>query len=99
MSARVYPARCRDIRQLSSLLDTVLRRLEDEPLRLSRRALGYNTGIPEIVWTKLCAVHQCPETATGVSREDFQVAFANLLFRYPTLKLWMEDDGDVIVEW
>lgn len=99
MSARIYPARCRDIRHLSSLLDTVLRQLEGEPVRLSRRALGYNTGIPEVVWARLCAVHQYPEMATGVSREDFQIAFANLLFRYPTLKLWIEDNGDVIVEW
>ena len=99
MSARVYPARCRDIRQLSSLLDMVLRCLESEPLRLSRRALSYDTGIPESVWARLCAAHHYPDAAKDICPDDYNIAFANLLFRYPTLKLWMEEDGDVFVEW
>lgn len=99
MTARRFrPAHCRDIRRLSATLDSILNRLEEEPIGLTCRALGYDTGIPESVWTRLREAHRRPDMAAGVTERDFHIAFANLLFRYPTIKLWTTHEGAVFLE-
>ncbi len=95
---RFHPTRCRDAHRLSMTLDRVLSRLEDDPVGLTCRALGYDTGIPESVWTRLREAHRRPDMAAGVTETDFHIAFANLLFRYPTIKLWTTPEGTVFLE-
>ncbi|MDX2135849.1 MAG: hypothetical protein SFV52_13755 [Saprospiraceae bacterium] len=95
---RFHPARCRDVCRLSITLDRILSRLEGEPIGLTCRALGYDTGIPESVWTRLREAHRRPDMAEGVTEKDFHIAFANLLFRYPTIKLWTTSEGAVFLE-
>ncbi|TNE66025.1 MAG: hypothetical protein EP344_02705 [Bacteroidetes bacterium] len=92
---RIYPSRIRDTVRLSELLDLLLQTLENSPLHTGSRALSYDSRIPEPVLRRLQQFHRRPETDPEVRAEDYHVLFANILFRYPTVRLYRQRNGRI----
>ena len=95
---RIYPARIHDKMYLSALLDLLLNTLAESPLQVALRALSYDTGIPESIFRRLQQLHQRPEDAPNITPEDYHILFANILFRFPTVRLYETDDGGIFFE-
>ncbi|HNE29401.1 MAG TPA: hypothetical protein PKL15_15405 [Saprospiraceae bacterium] len=92
---RVYPRQIRDKLRLSLLLDQLLCLLADSPLQVSLRALSYDTHIPAGVFERLSTLRHDPADAPNIELEDFYIVFSNVLFRYPTVKIFRQADGEL----
>ncbi len=95
---RIYPARIHDKLYLSRLLDLLLHTLEDCPLQVHLRALSYDAQIPESIFQRLQNLHRRPEDMPHITAQDYHILFANILFRYPTVRLYEQDDGSIFFE-
>lgn len=95
---RIYPRRIRDKFYLSALLDRYISALQDSPLELRLKALAYDLRIPEAIIRRLMALHRDPDDAPNIHAEDFHILFSNIMFRYPTVKIWADDSGEVFFE-
>lgn len=95
---RIYPRRYSDPVHLSLLLDGYIAHLAAAPLEVSLKRLSYDTQIPESVFRRLMLLHHCPEDAPNIRAADFHILFANVMFRYPTVKIWEGDDGHIFFE-
>lgn len=67
-------------------------------MHVTLRALAYNSGIPESVFRRLMNLHRDPADAPNIHAEDYYILFSNILFRYPTVKIWLQDNGEVFFE-
>lgn len=85
---RIYPYKIQDKVFLSLLLDQLLHTLEESPLQVRRKALSYDAQIPECIFERLQQLHARPEDAGNVNAEDFHILFSNILFRYPTVRMY-----------
>jgi hypothetical protein len=92
---RVYPHSIRDVMELSKLLDLLLHTLEHSPLQTSLKALSYDTAIPESIFRRLAALHRLQKSDPEVKAQDFHILFANILFRFPTLRIFRNKDGSI----
>jgi hypothetical protein len=92
---RIYPARIHDKLYLSRLLDLLLHTLAECPLQVQRRALSYDAQIPESIFERLQYLHRHPEDAPNINAQDYHILFANILFRYPTVRLYEQADGSI----
>ncbi len=95
---RIYPRQIKDKFYLSRLLEQYLTTLEESPMQVRLRALAYNSGIPESIFRRLMNLHNNPEDAPNINAEDYHILFSNIMFRYPTVKMWLQDDGEVFFE-
>lgn len=95
---RIYPTRIHDKFYLSRLLDLLLLTLEDCPLQVHLRALSYDAQIPESIFQRLQNLHRRPEDALHITAQDYHILFANILFRYPTVRLYEQEDGSIFFE-
>lgn len=95
---RIYPRRIADKLELSRLLAAYIAYLADSPLQVTLKALAHNTQIPEAVFVRLMALHHTPEDADNIEAEDFHIAFSNVMFRYPTIKMWRHNNGELFFE-
>lgn len=95
---RLYPRDIQDKFFLSRLLELYLSALETSPMRVTLRALAYNSQIPESVFRRLVNLHHDPGDAPNIQAEDYHIAFSNVMFRYPTVKMWLEPDGNIYFE-
>ncbi len=95
---RIYPSRIHDKFYLSRLLDLLLRTLKNSPLSVELKALSYDAQIPESIFCRLRNMHRQPEDAPNISAKDFHILFANILFRYPTVRIYERNDGSIFFE-
>ena len=95
---RIYPRQIKDKFYLSRLLGQYLTTLEESPMQVRLRALAYNSQIPESIFRRLMNLHNNPEDAPNINAEDYHILFSNIMFRYPTVKMWLQDDGEVFFE-
>ncbi|MBX2890752.1 MAG: hypothetical protein KF734_07500 [Saprospiraceae bacterium] len=95
---RIYPRQIKDKFYLSRLLEEYLTTLEESPMQVKLRALAYNSKIPESIFRRLMNLHRNPEDAPNINAEDYHILFSNIMFRYPTVKMWLQDDGEVFFE-
>ncbi len=95
---RIHPRRIHDKFHLSRLLDRYLHALEHSPLGITLRALSYDAGIPESVFRRLAGLHRNPEDAANMEAADFHILFSNIMFRFPTVQIWLQRDGDFFFE-
>lgn len=95
---RLYPRQIKDKFYLSRLLEKYLITLEESPMQVRLRALAYNSKIPESIFRRLMNLHNNPEDAPNINAEDYHILFSNIMFRYPTVKMWLQDDGEVFFE-
>ena len=95
---RIYPARIQDKFYLSRLLDLLLRTLETCPLQVHLRALSYDAQIPESIFKRLQNLYRQPEDSPNITAQDYHILFSNILFRYPTIRLYEQDDGSIFFE-
>ncbi len=95
---RVRPYYIQDKFALSRLLEQYIHQLEQSPLQVSLRALSYNAQIPENVLRRLMDLHRNPDDTIYIKVEDYHIVFANIMFRYPTLKIWQEPGGEIVFE-
>jgi len=95
---RIYPRRIQDKYYLSRLLELYLTTLEKSPMQVTLRALAYNSQIPESIFRRLMNLHRDPADAPNINAEDYHILFSNIMFRYPTVKMWLQDDGAVFFE-
>lgn len=90
---RVYPARIQDKFLLSRLLEQYLNLLETSPLQVRMRALAYDARIPECIFKRMINLQYDPADAANIEADDYHILFANIMFRYPTIKIWRGDQG------
>jgi hypothetical protein len=95
---RIYPRHIRDKFYLSRLLELYLKALAESPLAVTLRALSYDAAIPESVIDRLRNLHRNPADSPNIDPEDYHILFANLMFRYPTVKLWETARQEVFIE-
>ena len=95
---RLYPYQIRDKLYLSRLLELYITTLQESPLELRLKGLAYDTCIPESIFHRLMGLYRHPEDAPNINAEDFHILFRNILFRFPTVKMWLVDSGEVFFE-
>ena len=95
---RIYPRQIQDKFYLSRLLEKYLITLEESPMQVKLRALAYDSRIPESIFRRLMNLHRDPSDAPNINAEDFHILFSNIMFRYPTVKMWLQDDGEIFFE-
>ena len=83
---------------MSHLLEKYLSMLKESPMRVTLQSLAYNSQIPESIFRRLMNLHHDPADASNISAEDYHILFSNIMFRFPTVKMWLADDGAVIFE-
>jgi hypothetical protein len=76
------------------LLEFYINGLEAAALVQSRRALSFDSRIPESVLLRLMQLYQAPEDAALIDAHDYHIVFANLMFRYPTVRIWESKHGE-----
>lgn len=95
---RLYPRQIQDILYLSRLLELYLQALRESPLQVQVKTLSWESQIPESIFHRLTELHRNPADAAQINAEDFHILFSNIMFRYPTVKLWLQDDGELFIE-
>jgi hypothetical protein len=95
---RLYPRHIRDPFFLSGLLELYLRHLEESELQVPLKTLAFNSDIPESIFIRLMQLHKNPADAPNIRVEDFHILFSNIMFHYPTIKIWQQDDGGIFFE-
>jgi len=94
----ISPHQITDKMYLSRLLELYLVTLEELPEPMTLKALSYDTQIPESIFLRLAHLYLDPEDARNILPEDFHILFANIMFRYQTIKMWEMEDGGVHFE-
>ena len=92
---KIHPRQIQDKMYLSRLLDQLLHALEESPMQVRVKALSFDSGISEAIFERLRTLHRHPEDARNIHAQDFHIVFSNVLFRYPTVKLYEQADGEV----
>ncbi|MCC6412984.1 MAG: hypothetical protein IT270_15065 [Saprospiraceae bacterium] len=92
---RLYPHNLRDVSELSRLLELLLHTLEHSPLQTTLKALSYDTGIPESIFRRLAGLHRAQKPDPEVKAQDFYILFANILFRFPTVRIFRYNNGSI----
>jgi hypothetical protein len=92
---RIYPSKIQDRFYLSHLLDELLYTLENCPLQVPLKALSFDTQIPESIFQRLQTLHENPADAANITARDFHILFSNILFRYPTIRIYELPEGGV----
>ena len=95
---RLYPRRLRNRIFLSHLLESYIQHLEQSEIRVSLRTLAYNIGVSESVLLRMTRLYRQPEEAGGIVTDDFHIVFSNVMFHFPTIRIWMLDDGSLFFE-
>jgi hypothetical protein len=95
---RIYPVRIKDKFYLSKLLEQYLQVLAESPLQVSVQTLSYDTGIPQVVLERLAALHHNLADAHHINAADYHVVFANVMFRFPTIRMYAGRNGMVHFE-
>jgi hypothetical protein len=95
---RLYPHHIHDCRQLSAILSRYLDTLQGAPLRIGMTQISAATAIPVSIFQRLrnCQTPTAVED-TEVTPTDFHILFANLLFRYPTVKMWEDEEDHTVI--
>lgn len=90
---RIYPVRIQDKLVLSRLLEQYLNLLENSPLQVRLKALAYDACIPECIFRRMINLQYDPADAPNIEVSDYHIIFANIMFRFPTIKIWKGDQG------
>jgi hypothetical protein len=95
---RLRPRAIRDVFYLSRLLELYITTLQESPLELRLKGLAYDTRIPESVFQRLMGLYRNPADASNIRPEDYYIVFANIMYRFPTVKMWLTDEDEVVFE-
>lgn len=95
---RVFPRNNYNKFQLSYILEQYLTALRESPLQVQLGSLAYETRIPECVFQRLLNLRSDPMDAQNIQAEDFHILFSNIQFRYPSLKIWELENGEIFIE-
>lgn len=95
---RILPGRIRDTLYLSKLLAQYLNVLQQAPIQASLRMISHDTRIPEHILELLAYAHLHSEQIKDMTPQDFHVVMSNIMFRYPTVKIWETKDGALFFE-
>ncbi len=95
---RIRPSQIQDKFYLSRLLELYLTTLQESVLELRIKGLAYDTGIPESIFHRLMSLYRNPEDAPNIHATDFHILFTNIMFRFPTVKMWATRDGEIVFE-
>jgi len=95
---RILPGRIRDTFYLSKLLGLYLTILQQAPIQASLRVISHDARIPEHILELLAQAHLRAEQLKDIAPEDFHIVFSNIMFRYPTVKIWETKGGEVFFE-
>lgn len=95
---RLRPHQIQDKFYLSRLLELYITTVQESPLELRLKGLAYDTQIPEAIFHRLMNLYRNPEDAPNINAEDYHILFANIMFRFPTVKMWLAESGEVVFE-
>lgn len=91
---RFNPHQITDKNQLASLLNDYLVALENSPMRVHQQSLAWELQLPETVLTRL----RNPDDTPEITAEDYHILFSNIMFRFPTVKMWQAANGEIFFE-
>lgn len=95
---RIFPRAIQDKFQLSYILEQYLGALEASPLQVRLSAIAYDTRIPECIFQRLVDLQRNPDDMPYIQAADFHIVFSNVLSRFPTVKIWQQEDGEIFIE-
>ncbi len=95
---RLRPHLIQDKFYLSRLLELYITTLQESPLELRIKGLAYDTGIPESIFNRLMSLYHNPADAPNIHAADFHILFTNIMFRFPTVKMWQTKEGEIFFE-
>ena len=95
---RIFPRNIQDKFFLSEILCKYLAVLQDSPLQVRVEDLAFDTRIQAVIFRRLANLSLNPDDATNIASEDYHILFSNILIRYPTVKIWQQDDGGIFIE-
>jgi hypothetical protein len=85
----------KNILSLSTLLDQVLQTLANTDLRVTLKHIAYDTQISEPTFEILRSLNENPDLVDEFKTDDFYAVLSSVLFRYPTLKIWVDEKVDL----
>jgi hypothetical protein len=85
----------KNILSLSTLLDQVLQTLATTELRVTLKHIAYDTPISEPSFEILRSLNENPDLVDEFKTSDFYAVLSSVLFRYPTLKIWVDEKADL----
>jgi hypothetical protein len=85
----------KNIQSLSTLLDQILQTLASTDLRVTLKHIAYDTQISEQTFEILRSLNENPDLIDEFKTDDFYVVLSSVLFRYPTLKIWVDEKTDL----
>ncbi len=92
---RLYPAKIQDKFYLAKILEQLIQTLESSPLQVPLKSLSFDTQIPESIFQRLQNLHHNPADAPNINAQDYHILFSNILFRYPTVRIFELPDGSI----
>lgn len=95
---RIRPRQIQDKFYLSRLLELYITTLQESPLELRLKSLAYDTRIPESIFHRLMNLYRNPVDAPNINAEDYHILFSNIMYRFPTVKMWLTEDGETVFE-
>jgi hypothetical protein len=94
---RIYPHKISDKAVLCDLLGRYLELLSSPPLNVDIRTLSFDTKIPESIFHRMLALNDQPED-DEIEALDYHILFSNLMFRFPTIRIWQTAKGEFFFE-
>lgn len=91
---RLNPHQITDKTRLARLLDEYLNMLENSPMHVHIKSLAWELQLPETLLTRLRNPNDTPE----ITAEDYHILFSNIMFRFPTVKMWQAANGEIFFE-
>ena len=95
---RLNPHQITDKTQLAQLLDEYLATLENSPMQVHPKALAWELQLPENLLARLRNLPQNPADTPEITAEDYHILFSNIMFRFPTVKMWQAANGEIFFE-
>ncbi|MBK8969413.1 MAG: hypothetical protein R3D58_08475 [Saprospiraceae bacterium] len=92
---RLYPSKIQDKFYLAKILEQLIQTLENSPLQVPLKSLSFDTQIPESIFHRLQNLHNDPADAPNINAQDYHILFSNILFRYPTVRIYALPDESI----
>lgn len=96
---QVLPGKIQDKAVLCRLLNRYLEALETSPLGVRLHTLSHDTQIPEAVFQRLLAANAQADNDEEITTADYHILFSNLMFRFPTVRIWEDRAGEWFFEY
>lgn len=95
---RILLRQISDICILSALLNEILSTMAASPMNIHISRIAFEIKMPAPVLKTLSSLHLEPGSTGDICAGDFYTSIANILCRYPTIRIWQMNDGTWFIE-